>query len=153
VKPWNIEGAADFKAAVLKGKQLKLAPVTLGHDDLAFLQYTGGTTGVAKGAMLTHGNLCANILQAEAWIGHYFQGRTGRVDHAHPAVSHLRADGELPAVRAPRLEERILIINPRDFPAVIAEMKKYPFAFITGVNTLFNALLHAPGFVRSISAH
>src|SRR5580704_6936359 len=77
VKPWKIEGAADFKAAVLKGKQFKLAPVTLGPDDLAFLQYTGGTTGVAKGAMLTHGNMCANILQAEAWIGPYFQGKVG----------------------------------------------------------------------------
>jgi long-chain acyl-CoA synthetase len=145
VKPWNIEGAADFKAAVLKGKQHKLAPVTLGPDDLAFLQYTGGTTGVAKGAMLTHGNMCANILQAEAWIGPYFQGKVGVLITPIP-LYHIFALMANCLLFARLGWKNVLIINPRDFPAVIAELRKYPFAFISGVNTLFNALMHAPGF-------
>jgi long-chain acyl-CoA synthetase len=69
VPAWNIPVASSFKAAVNAGLKLPLTPVELGHDDLAFLQYTGGTTGVAKGAMLSHGNVSTNVLQAEAWIG------------------------------------------------------------------------------------
>jgi long-chain acyl-CoA synthetase len=145
VKPWNIEGAADFKAAVLKGKQFKLAGVAIGPGDLAFLQYTGGTTGVAKGAMLSHGNMCANILQAEAWIGAYFRGKPGVLITPIP-LYHIFALMANCLLFARFGWKNVLIINPRDFPAVIAEMKKYPFAFISGVNTLFNALMHAPGF-------
>jgi long-chain acyl-CoA synthetase len=94
--------------------------------------------------MLTHGNMCANILQAEAWIGPYFQG-TRRVDHAHP-LYHIFALMANCLLFARLGWKNVLIINPRDFPAVIAELKKYPFAYISGVNTLFNALMHAPGF-------
>ena len=145
VKPWRIEGAGDFKAAVLKGKQFQLAPVTLERDDLAFLQYTGGTTGVAKGAMLSHGNISANILQAEAWISGYFLGNTSVLLTPIP-LYHIFALTANCLLFARLGWKNVLIINPRDFRSVIAEMKKYPFAFITGVNTLFNALLHTPGF-------
>src|SRR5262252_3932671 len=69
VPAWNIPQAASFKAAVAEGKKLPLAPVEVGPDDLAFLQYTGGTTGVSKGAMLSHGNVASNVLQSEAWLG------------------------------------------------------------------------------------
>jgi long-chain acyl-CoA synthetase len=145
VKPWRIEGAGDFKAAVLKGKQFQLAPVTLERDDLAFLQYTGGTTGVAKGAMLSHGNICANILQAEAWISGYFRGDISVLLTPIP-LYHIFALTANCLLFARLGWKNVLIINPRDFRSVIAEMKKYPLAFISGVNTLFNALLHTPGF-------
>jgi long-chain acyl-CoA synthetase len=145
VKPWHMEGAGDFKAAVLKGRQFQLAPVELRHDDLAFLQYTGGTTGVAKGAMLTHGNISANILQSEAWISSYFQGDTGVLLTPIPLYHIFALTGN--CLLFARLGwKNVLIINPRDFKSVIGELKKYPFAYISGVNTLFNALMHAPGF-------
>ena len=145
VKPWKIEGAVSFKAAVAKGQHGKLAPVELGRDDLAFLQYTGGTTGVAKGAMLSHGNVAANIQQSEAWIGAEFRAMTGVLITPIP-LYHIFALTANCLLFARLGWKNVLIINPRDFPAVIQEMKQYPFHFITGVNTLFNALIHAPGF-------
>jgi len=145
VKPWKIEGAVSFKAAVAKGQHGKLAPVELGRDDLAFLQYTGGTTGVAKGAMLSHGNVAANIQQSEAWIGAEFRAMRGVLITPIP-LYHIFALTANCLLFARLGWKNVLIINPRDFPAVIKEMKQYPFHFITGVNTLFNALIHAPGF-------
>jgi len=145
VQPWRIEGAIDFKAAVAEGQRLQLTPVEIGHDDLAFLQYTGGTTGVAKGAMLTHGNVSANVLQAEAWVGQSFREKAGVLITPIP-LYHIFALSANCLLFVRLGWKNVLIINPRDFPAVIAEMKKYPFAFISGVNTLFNALLHTPGF-------
>jgi long-chain acyl-CoA synthetase len=145
VKPWHIEGATDFKTAVTQGRQWQLSPVAITPEDLAFLQYTGGTTGVAKGAMLTHGNISANVLQSEAWVGHTFETANGVLLTPIP-LYHIFALTANCLLFARMGWKNVLIINPRDFPAVIAEMKKYPFAFITGVNTLFNALLHAPGF-------
>jgi len=145
VKPWTIGGSNDFKAVVAEGRRLQLAPVELNHDDLAFLQYTGGTTGVAKGAMLTHGNVCANVLQAEAWIGSFVQSKPDVLITPIP-LYHVFALTANCLLFARLGWKNVLIINPRDFKAVIAEMKKYPFAFISGVNTLFNAFLHTPGF-------
>jgi long-chain acyl-CoA synthetase len=145
VRPWRIEGAIDFKAAVAEGRRLQLTPVEIGHDDLAFLQYTGGTTGVAKGAMLTHGNVSANVLQAEAWVGQSFREKAGVLITPIP-LYHIFALSANCLLFVRLGWKNVLIINPRDFPAVIAEMRKYPFAFMSGVNTLFNALLHTPGF-------
>jgi long-chain acyl-CoA synthetase len=145
VKPWKIEGATDFKAAVAKGEHSQLTPVSLDPQDLAFLQYTGGTTGVAKGAMLTHANICANVLQSEAWVGQSFETANSVLITPIP-LYHIFALTANCFLFARLGWTNVLIINPRDFPAVIAEMKKHPFAFISGVNTLFNALLHAPGF-------
>jgi long-chain acyl-CoA synthetase len=145
VKPWKIDSALSFKTAVAKGRQSKLAPVELGRDDLAFLQYTGGTTGVAKGAMLSHGNVAANIQQSEAWIGAEFRAMTGVLITPIP-LYHIFALTANCLLFARLGWKNVLIINPRDFPAVIKEMKQYPFHFITGVNTLFNALIHTPGF-------
>ena len=145
VPAWNIPGAVSFKAAVAEGKRLPLAPVDVGPDDLAFLQYTGGTTGVAKGAMLSHGNVSTNVLQAEAWLGRRFEGVDGVLITAIPLYHIFALSGN--CLLFARLGfKNVLIINPRDLPAMIADMKKYPCNYLSGVNTLFNALLHAPGF-------
>jgi long-chain acyl-CoA synthetase len=144
VPPWNLGGAINFKAALTAGERLTFAPVPVQPDDIAYLQYTGGTTGVAKGAMLTHANISANILQAEAWVQPYFT-ENGTLITPIPFY-HIFAL-TCNCLLFFRLGWRnILIINPRDFPAVLKELKRYPFRFISGVNTLFNALLHTPGF-------
>jgi long-chain acyl-CoA synthetase len=145
VPRWNIPGAISFKAAVTAGLKQPLAPVDVGPDDLAFLQYTGGTTGVAKGAMLSHGNVSTNVLQAEAWLGKGFHDKRAVLITAIP-LYHIFALSANCMLFARLGWKNVLIINPRDLPALIADMRKYPCSFISGVNTLFNALLHAPGF-------
>ncbi len=144
VPRWHIPGAISFKAAVTAGLKQPLAPVDLGPDDLAFLQYTGGTTGVAKGAMLSHGNVSTNVLQAEAWLGKGFDEPAVLIT-AIP-LYHIFALSANCMLFARLGWKNVLIINPRDLPALIADMRKYPCSYISGVNTLFNALLHAPGF-------
>ncbi len=145
VKPYNLPGAKRFRQALKEGGNVRLQPVKLTHDDIAFLQYTGGTTGVAKGAMLTHGNMVANVLQAQEWIDPSFPREPQTLITALPLyhIFALTANCLLFVVLGWR---NILITNPRDFPSFVAELKKYKFTFISGVNTLFNALLHTPGF-------
>jgi long-chain acyl-CoA synthetase len=152
VRPWNIPGALDFKDALAAGRSLQFSPVTLNHTDIAFLQYTGGTTGVSKGAMLTHGNMVANVVQARAWIGPSFPKERSVVITPLPLyhIFALTANGFLFLMFG---WKNILITNPRDCPAFIAELKKYPFGFLSGVNTLFNMLLNAPGFERVDFSH
>jgi long-chain acyl-CoA synthetase len=146
IPPWNMPGASTFKSALGGGLGLKLEPTVLGPQDIAFLQYTGGTTGVAKAAVLTHRNMVANVLQANAWIEPALAKRpVGTVITALPLyhIFSLTAN----ALLFLRLgAHNVLITNPRDFPAFVAELKKFKFFFISGVNTLFNALLHTPGF-------
>ncbi len=150
VPPWNMAVASAFKAAVGSGLRLPLQPVNLTSDDLAFLQYTGGTTGVAKGAMLSHGNVSSNVLQSEAWLG----ATLG--DSRYAPATLLTA---IPLYHVFALScncllfsrlgwTNLLIINPRDMKSLIADMIRHPCTFISGVNTLFNAMLHAPGFDR-----
>ena len=145
VKPWSLPQSTSFKDAVREGHYLDLTPVALTHDDIAFLQYTGGTTGVAKGAMLTHRNMVANVLQSAAWIG--TNARPGRdtIITALP-LYHIFALTANWSVFIKFGARNILIVNPRDFGAFVKELKKYRFSYISGVNTLFNALLHTPGF-------
>jgi len=152
VPRWNIPGAISFKAAVTAGLKQPLAPVDVGPDDLAFLQYTGGTTGVAKGAMLSHGNVSTNVLQAEAWLGQGFHDQAAVLITAIP-LYHIFALSANCMLFARLGWKNVLIINPRDLPALIADMRKYPCTFISGVNTLFNALLHAPGFNKLDFSH
>ncbi len=144
VPPWHIAGAVTFKDALSAGRHLSFDRVDVRAEDLAYLQYTGGTTGVAKGAMLTHENVSANIQQAQAWIGSHFKVPDTLITPI--PLYHIFALTANCLLFARLGWRNVLIINPRDFPAVIKELKKYPFAFISGVNTLFNALLHTPGF-------
>ena len=145
VKPYNLPGAWNFRAALKAGSGVRMQPVSLKHSDIAFLQYTGGTTGVAKGAMLTHGNMVANVLQAKEWIKPAFPRDPQTLITALPLyhIFALTANCLLFVLLGWR---NILITNPRDFPAFVAELRKYKFGYISGVNTLFNALLHTPGF-------
>jgi len=145
VKPYSLPGVKSFRQALEEGAAQRMQPVKLTHDDIAFLQYTGGTTGVAKGAMLTHGNMVANVLQAMEWISPAFPRDPATLITALPLyhIFALTANCLLFVVLGWR---NILITNPRDFPAFVKELKKYKFTFISGVNTLFNALLHTPGF-------
>ena len=117
VKPFSLPGAWKFKQALKAGSKVRMQPVKLTHSDIAFLQYTGGTTGVAKGAMLTHGNMVANVLQALEWIGPSFPRDPSHADYRAAAVSHLRAHRELPAVRAclagATCSSPIRVISPR----------------------------------------
>ncbi|HEX5208166.1 MAG TPA: AMP-binding protein [Steroidobacteraceae bacterium] len=145
VPEWHIPGAMDFREALRAGQKLPLNPVSVGTDDIAFLQYTGGTTGVAKGAMLTHGNVSSNVLQAEAWLGGRFSHGAGVLITAIP-LYHIFALTANCLLFAHLGWKNVLIINARDFPALVKEMRKQRFAFFAGVNTLFNALLNTPGF-------
>jgi len=146
VPAWSIPSAVRFKDVLKAGRSMTLADVPLTHADLAFLQYTGGTTGVSKGAMLSHGNMVSNVLQSTAWIGPTFDiDKAGRVITALP-LYHIFALTANCLLYVRLGWENVLIPNPRDFPTFVATLKKYPFEFITGVNTLFNALLNTPGF-------
>ncbi|MEP7242541.1 MAG: AMP-binding protein, partial [Gammaproteobacteria bacterium] len=147
VRPWNMPGALNFNAVLAAAKGTTFTPVPLVHADIAFLQYTGGTTGVSKGAMLTHGNTVANVVQARAWIGHTFKPDSNVLITPLPLyhIFALTANCLLFMLLG---WKNVLITNPRDFAAFVADLKKYPFAFISGVNTLFNALLNTPGFER-----
>jgi len=152
VPAWSIPGAMDFRSAVRAGRQLSFNPVDVGSEDIAFLQYTGGTTGVAKGAMLTHGNVSSNLLQAEAWLAGRFSREPGVLITAIP-LYHVFALTANCLLFVHLGWKNVLIINARDFPALVKEMKKQPFAFFTGVNTLFNALLNTPGFASIDFSH
>lgn len=145
VPHWELPGSIGFNAVLDQGRFLQLTDVPLTHDDIAFLQYTGGTTGVAKGAMLTHRNMVANVLQSAAWIGTEAKPGKDVVITALP-LYHIFALTANWLVFVKFGAHSILIANPRDFPAFVKELKQYPFTYISGVNTLFNALLHTPGF-------
>jgi len=137
--------AISCKEALSMGSKLSVSPISLNHDDIAFLQYTGGTTGVAKGAVLTHKNMVANMLQSAEWIKNDVILGEEVIITALPLyhIFSLTANC-LVFMEAGALN--VLITNPRDFKGFVNERKKTPFTTITGVNTLFNALLNTEGF-------
>ena len=145
VPAYELPGTVRFNDALVAGGRFTLDPVEVSGDDVAFLQYTGGTTGVSKGAVLTHRNMVANTLQVVA-----FMPELGEVDD--PAVITALPLYHIFALTTNMLVfthvggNNVLITNPRDMPGFVKELAQVRFTFITGVNTLFNALLHTPGF-------
>ena len=143
VPAWSIPAAHSLVAALTSGPDTP-EPVAVGHDDIAYLQYTGGTTGVSKAAMLTHGNMVANILQCRAWFRQVELENTTYVCalplyHIFSLTANCLLFTSLGGVGH-------LITNPRDFQGFVKELRRHPPMFLMGVNTLFNALMSTPGF-------
>ncbi|MGH8225341.1 MAG: AMP-binding protein [Gammaproteobacteria bacterium] len=147
VPAWHIPQALTFCDCLEQGRKLELPAVELDHANLAFLQYTGGTTGVAKGAELSHGNMIANTLQLSAWVGELFEPGEEQMITALP-LYHVFALTVNALVMMHFGGKNILVTNPRDIPGFIKTLKKTPWSAFTGVNTLFNALLHNKDFAR-----
>ncbi|MEE4218448.1 MAG: AMP-binding protein, partial [Xanthomonadales bacterium] len=148
IPSFNLPGSIRFDKALKEGSRHQLAPVTNTLDDIAFLQYTGGTTGVAKGAMLTHGNIVANMLQAKAWIGSEDLGKDVEYVVSALPLYHIFALTANCFAFMAMGGVNVLITNPRDAEGFVKELSKVPFSFFPGVNTLFNTLLHTPGFAE-----
>ncbi len=151
VPAWSIPGHRNFKNVIAEGARLPLKPTELSGSDIAFLQYTGGTTGVAKGAILTHANLLANQLQLLLWLQSAYINK--------PRPEQLTFVCALPLYHIFALTvnslmgmslggHNVLIANPRDIPAFIKELGKYKFDMFPGLNTLFNALMNNPEFAK-----
>jgi len=145
VPEWSIENAISFNDILAFGDESKFRNEVVTQEDIAFLQYTGGTTGVAKGAILTHGNIVANMLQARAWIKASIREGEETIITPLP-LYHIFSLTANCFVYSSIGAHNILITNPRDLNGFVKELTKYKFTTITGVNTLFNALLNNPGF-------
>lgn len=145
VPAWHLPGAQSFRAALAAGRRHGCRPVPLTHADVAFLQYTGGTTGVSKGAMLTHRNICANVLQAHAWIRPVVRSGQEVILTALP-LYHVFALTANCLTFLMIGAKNVLIANPRDIPGLVKEWRRHPVSAVTGVNTLFNALLNSADF-------
>ncbi len=145
VPAWSLPKAVSYPRAIAQGRAAEYRPVTVEHEDIAFLQYTGGTTGLSKGAMLTHRNIIANATQAHLWVRSAVTTENELVVTALPLyhIFALTANCFLFILVG---ANNLLITNPRDIPNFVAELGKYPFTVLTGVNTLFNALLNNPDF-------
>jgi long-chain acyl-CoA synthetase len=145
VRPWRMAGAVMYRTALARGRRLTYSPPRVKGSDPAFLQYTGGTTGRPKGAILTHRNMVANSLQAAAWARPFFTPGAGTVltplplYHVYSLTANLFCFVELGG-------HNWLVTDPRNLRMFVALLRETPFVFMTGVNTLFNALLHTPGF-------
>ena len=145
VPAWDIPGNINFRDALTRGARHALKPVKVTLDDLAFLQYTGGTTGVAKGAMLTHRNIVSNLTQAYEWIRPFVRDGNEVIVTALPLYHIFALTAN--CLTFMRLgAANVLITNPRDIPGFVKELSKHKFSVLTGVNTLFNALLNDPNF-------
>ncbi len=145
VPAYHIPDTISFKEVLDKGDKSAYKRPTITNTDLAYLQYTGGTTGVSKGAMLTHRNLVANMEQISAWMLPKLEERREMIITALP-LYHIFALTVNCWAMLKIGARNILITNPRDMPAFIKDLKKYPFTVITGVNTLFNGLLNQDEF-------
>ncbi len=144
VPDFDLPNAVRFNTVLRGGHYQQLDEIQLTHADIAFLQYTGGTTGVAKAAVLTHRNMVANCIQASSCIGMW--NLRGEVVITALPLYHIFSLTVNCFVFMRLGTHNVLITNPRDFPGFVKELRKYPMAAITAVNTLFNALLHTPGF-------
>ncbi len=152
VPEYHLPGHLRLEDALSRGREKGFEPVAVSQDELAFLQYTGGTTGVSKGAMLTHRNMVANLRQMHAWIGSLVEEGEEVVITALPlyhvfslvcnCLLFMSVGGQ-----------NVLITNPRDIPAFVKELSKLKFTIITGVNTLYNALVQDPNFAKLDFSH
>ncbi|ELV8755894.1 long-chain-fatty-acid--CoA ligase FadD [Vibrio vulnificus] len=145
VPKYDLPGAISMRKALHKGRRLQYVKPFMSGDDIAFLQYTGGTTGVAKGAILTHRNMIANVMQAKGMYGPVLQPGRELVVTALP-LYHVFALTVNCLLFIEMGGRNLLITNPRDIPGFVKELQKYPFTAITGVNTLFNALVNNEDF-------
>jgi long-chain acyl-CoA synthetase len=146
VPAFNLPGSVKLGRALKADADKELKDVELGFADIAFLQYTGGTTGVSKGAMLSHRNMVFNVTQTVLWQGNAYIGVEPVIAITALPLYHIFSlQGNCLAVMA-QGGLNVLITNPRDFPAFVKEMSNYAFNYFTGVNTLFAALLNTPGF-------
>lgn len=146
VKKWHIPHAVSFRKILKLGSEMALKRVELTNQDIAFLQYTGGTTGVSKGAILTNRNIVANLQQADAWFGGVLTPREIIITalplyHIFSLTANCLYFFKVGGLN-------VLITNPRDIPGMIKEMSKFEFTAFTGVNTLFNGLLKNPAFAK-----
>jgi len=152
VPAFELPGAERFNVVLKQGAGLPMKPFETGHGDLAFLQYTGGTTGVSKGAMLTHENILANIVQSSYNLTAALAGQTPVIITALP-LYHIYSLTVNCLLMAKMGGFNILITNPRDIPAFVKELAKHKYNMITGVNTLFNAFLNNPDFAKLDFSH
>jgi long-chain acyl-CoA synthetase len=152
VPSFKLPQAVKFREALAQGAGHSMQPAKVTLEDLAFLQYTGGTTGVSKGAMLTHGNIVANLQQAHAWLAPFLKGEGGGQQqelivtalplyHIFALTANCLTFFKIGAAN-------LLITNPRDIPGFVAELGKHRVTALTGVNTLFNALVNNPDFAK-----
>jgi len=147
VPAYDLPGARRFNAVIAQGERESLRTVEVGPEDVAFLQYTGGTTGISKGAMLVHRNILANLEQAAAWLAP-FTGTMRQVIITALPLYHIFSLTANCLLMTKLGGCNILITNPRDIPGFVKELAKHKFTIITGVNTLFNALLNHPDFAK-----
>jgi long-chain acyl-CoA synthetase len=147
VPAYDLPRTVSFKEALKEGESKPMTTPPLGHDDIAFLQYTGGTTGVSKGAMLLHRNIIAALLQYEAWLAPVVGAERAVIITALP-LYHIFSLTVNCLVMMVVGGENVLITNPRDIPGFVKELAKHKYSIITGVNTLYNALLNHPDFVK-----
>ena len=148
VPAWSLPDSLRLSDVLAEGRRGKLERVPLGHDDLAFLQYTGGTTGVAKGAMLLHRNIVANLLQARAWVRPFLGAEGSEIIITPLPLYHIFSLTANCLVFMTLGAENVLITNPRDIPGFVKEMARHKFTAFTGVNTLFNALANNAEFAK-----
>lgn len=146
VPPFNLPGAISFRETLRKGAGLKYDRPRLSVNDIAVLQYTGGTTGVSKGAQLSHGNLIAHNSMITEWFKPYMGKRADDIIITAIPMYHIFALTVNGLLMFTSGVKNVLITNPRDIPAFCKELKKHKFTIVTGVNTLFNGLLNNPEF-------
>ena len=145
---YSLPSAIRMSDVIADGRKRGLQRVPLAHDDIAFLQYTGGTTGVAKGAILLHRNIIANLLQARAWLRPVLDTTQREVIITPLPLYHIFSLTANCLIFMTLGAENVLIPNPRDIPGFVKTLRKVRFTAITGVNTLFNALVNNPNFAR-----
>lgn len=147
VPPFDLPGSISFKSVLKAGQSLTYQPVKRALSDIAFLQYTGGTTGVSKGAMLTNKNMVSNVTQTRLWISSEIKEGEEIVITALP-LYHIFALTANCLTFCQYGAKNVLITNPRDMPGFVKELSQHKFTVLTGVNTLFNGLLNTPGFAE-----